>query len=202
MNTTGPSSEEMQLAKGPGRPRNTQLDIRIREAAWVLIAELGCEGMTFEAIAQAAGCSRSSLYRRFANKGDLVSHLLDETARSFAPQFAVDASPRQKLIAHATTCAIMYAGDRGSALLHISAEARRDEVIAQALDAHQRLVEPHYRAPLSSLVPSASEGAVNFALHTLIGSVLHHVSTRRQTLTDDAIERLVDAAIHLTENWV
>jgi len=184
-------------ARPRGRPRNADLDIEIREAAWALIADVGCEALTFEAIAQAVGCSRSTLYRRFATKADMVSHMLDETARSFAPQLPADAPPRALLLAHAETCCRIYAGTRGGALLHIAAAARRDATIARAFDAHQGLVAPHYRAPLRALVPQASEDALDFALQTLMGSIVHHVATRRHQLSALEIARLVDAAVGL-----
>lgn len=180
-----------------GRPRDRMLDKEIRDAAWRLISELGCSGLTYEAIAQTVGCSRSTLYRRFSNKADLISHLLDETAKSFAPKLNEQASPRDKLIAHAATCAKMYAGDKGAALLHIAAEARRDVDIAKAFDAHQNLVAPHYESPLRELAPDAKPQRIQFALHTLMGTVVHHVATRRHKLRVGEIEQLVDASIRL-----
>ncbi|UYY57105.1 TetR/AcrR family transcriptional regulator [Sphingomonas sp. S2-65] len=190
-------SEALDGARRRGRPRNADLDDAIREAAWALIANVGCEALTFEAIAQAVGCSRSTLYRRFATKADMVSHMLDETARSFAPQLPPDAPPRELLLAHAATCSRMYAGSRGGALLHIAAAARRDATIARAFDAHQGLVAPHYRAPLRLLAAEACDASLDFALQTLMGSVVHHVATRRHKLSALEIERLVDAAISL-----
>ena len=182
-------SAASDAARRRGRPRNADLDIEIREAAWVLIADVGCEALTFEAIAQTVGCSRSTLYRRFATKADMVSHLLNETARSFAPQLPLDAPPRELLLAHATTCSRMYAGSRGGALLHIAAAARRDSTIAKAFDAHQGLVAPHYRAPLQVLAPEASKDALDFALQTLMGSVVHHVGVTSRFVRQTTIWR-------------
>lgn len=183
-------------ARPRGRPRSADRDIEIRTAAWQLIAEMGCVALTFEAIAQMVGCSRSTLYRRFATKGDLVSHLLDQTARDFSMQFAVDGPPREKIIAHAQTCARMYEGSRGAALIQIIAASGADEAIARAVRAHGLMVEPHYYEPMAALAPKASERAIKLALHGLIGSILHHVATRRDTLSAAEIERLADGAIH------
>ncbi len=182
-----------------GRPRNTRLDSQIRTAAWDLIAEIGCEALSFEAIAQRVKCSRSTLYRRFSSKADLISHLLNETARSFEPRFDVKARPRDKLLAHAATCARMYADNKGSALLHIAAQSHQDPDIASAFKSHQDLVAPHYRRPMKELAPMASESRINFALQTLLGSIVHHVAIRNCKLSSSEITRLVDAAIGLTE---
>lgn len=182
-------------ARGRGRPRSADRDLEIRDTAWRLIAEVGCAGLTFEAIAQSVGCSRSTLYRRFASKADLILDLLDETALSFAPRFAVDAPPREKLLAHARTCVSIYSGNRGPAMIQIFATARSDEAIAGAVRAHGTLVIPHYYEPLRILAPNASERAIRFALHTLIGVLIHHVGARGDALSDVELEQLVDAAI-------
>lgn len=181
-----------------GRPRSSIRDAEIREAAWALIARVGCQALTFEAVAQAVGCSRTTLYRRFASKGGLVQHLLDETALSFAPKFAIDAPPREKLLAHARTCVTIYTGDRGPAFIQIMAAARSDETIASAMRAHGNLVVPHYYEPLRSLAPGADERTIRFALHTLIGSILHHVGALGKVPNEQQLEGLVDVAIRLS----
>lgn len=186
--------------RGRGRPRSADRDREIREAAWHLIAQVGCTALTFEAIAQQVGCSRSTLYRRFESKADLISHLLDQTAFDYEPQFAVDAPPRERVIAHAVTCAQMYEGSRGAALVHIIAASRGDETIARAVTAHSLMVEPHYYEPMAILAPDASDRSIKLALHGLIGGILHHVATRRDTLSLAEIERMVDAAIGLARS--
>lgn len=194
------ASTEPAPPRGRGRPRSADRDADIRAAAWQLIAEAGCAGLTFEAIAQQIGCSRSTLYRRFDAKGDLISHLLDQTALDYAPQFAVDAPPREQLIAHALTCAEMYEGSRGAALVQIIGASRTDETIARAVTAHSQMVEPHYYEPMAMLAPEATDRSIKLALHGLIGSILHHVATRRDRLTPSEIQRLVDAAIGLARS--
>ena len=183
--------------RGRGRPRSAGRDVEIREAAWQLIAEVGCGALTFESIAQAVGCSRSTLYRRFSLKADLIRHLLDETALSFAPHFAIDAPPRERLLAHARTCVAIYNGNRGPAFIQIFAAARSDDAIASAVRAHGTLVVPHYYEPLRELAPEASERTIRFTLHTLIGSILHHVAARGDPPSDRELEHLIDAAIHM-----
>ncbi len=185
--------------RGRGRPRDLARDAEIREAAWHLVAEAGCAGLTFEAIAARVGCSRSTLYRRFSNKAELISHLLDQTAYDYEPQLQADAAARERLIAHARTCARMYQGDRGAALIQIIAASRTDETIARAVSAHSAMVEPHYYAPMAALAPEASDRSIKLALHGLIGSILHHVATRRDSLSAEEIDRLVDGAIFLAQ---
>jgi AcrR family transcriptional regulator len=51
---------------------------RIRAAARELLASSGYGGMSFEAISQATGVSRSTIYRRWQTRGELAADLLGD----------------------------------------------------------------------------------------------------------------------------
>lgn len=189
--------EGQQATKERGRPRSAEVDSKIRQATWALIAQVGCTALTFEAIAQQVGCSRSTLYRRFSSKGALILDLFDETALSFEPVLDPAMSAREKLMTHVRNCIHMYKGDRGVAFIQIMAASRSDTTVFEAVRAHGRLVAPHYFEPLRQLAPGASDEAIAFAFHTLIGSIMHHVAARASPPTADEAERLVDAIIFL-----
>ncbi|MFN8039976.1 MAG: TetR/AcrR family transcriptional regulator [Acidimicrobiales bacterium] len=65
-------------AARPGRPRSAEADRAIDAAALDLFAECGFDGVTIEAVAQRAGVARSTVYRRYPCKADL---LVDAAAR-------------------------------------------------------------------------------------------------------------------------
>jgi AcrR family transcriptional regulator len=56
----------------PGRPRSTEADDAILEAAIDLFAEVGLEGLTVEGVAARAGVGKATIYRRYPGKVDLV----------------------------------------------------------------------------------------------------------------------------------
>lgn len=56
-----------------GRPRDPRRDEAIREAALTLLAEVGYERATLDAIAAAAGVSKPTIYRRWPGKHELVA---------------------------------------------------------------------------------------------------------------------------------
>lgn len=56
----------------PGRPRSVQADQAILKATLQLIAQDGVQGMSLEGVAGRAGVSKTTIYRRWANKDALV----------------------------------------------------------------------------------------------------------------------------------
>lgn len=59
-------------APRPGRPRSAAADAAILDATIELFADLGFEGVSIEAVAERAGVAKSTVYRRYPSKIDLV----------------------------------------------------------------------------------------------------------------------------------
>ena len=57
----------------PGRPRDPRRDEAIRDATLTLLADVGYERMSLDAIAAAACVSKPTIYRRWAGKHELVA---------------------------------------------------------------------------------------------------------------------------------
>lgn len=60
-----------------GRPADPGIDVRVTEAAMVVIAESGWRGLTFDNVATRAGVARSTLYRRHGTVGGLMLVVMD-----------------------------------------------------------------------------------------------------------------------------
>ena len=58
------------------RPRDADIDRRLLDAAGRLLAEVGYDDLTMEAVAVAAGVSKPSLYRRYPSMARLVFEVL------------------------------------------------------------------------------------------------------------------------------
>jgi AcrR family transcriptional regulator len=67
--------------KRPGRPRDERAETAILDAALELFIEKGLEGLTIEAIADEACVGKTTIYRRWDSKEELVAAALD---RKFA----------------------------------------------------------------------------------------------------------------------
>jgi len=66
-----------------GRPRSSDVDKRILDATLTLLAEVGVEKISMETIATKAGVGKSSIYRRWKNKDDLILDALEQLKPEF-----------------------------------------------------------------------------------------------------------------------
>ena len=60
-----------EIAKS-GRPRSCEADAAILDAATELFCELGYDGLSIEGVAAKAGVGKTTIYRRYPTKLDLV----------------------------------------------------------------------------------------------------------------------------------
>jgi AcrR family transcriptional regulator len=73
MNETEPE----QQVRRAGRPRSAESHQAILEATLALFAEVGLQGLSIEAIAERAGVGKTTIYRRWSSKEDMIKDALD-----------------------------------------------------------------------------------------------------------------------------
>lgn len=78
---------EEQGRQAPGRPRDPEVDDAIQAATMAVLAEAGYEQLSIEAVAQRAGVSRPTIYRRYENKTDLVIDAISRVAARDSSRF-------------------------------------------------------------------------------------------------------------------
>jgi AcrR family transcriptional regulator len=71
--------------RGRGRPRDTGIEIAVVEASVAEIAERGLDATTMEGIADRAGVSKATLYRRWPNKTAILYFLADQLVDVIEP---------------------------------------------------------------------------------------------------------------------
>ncbi len=86
---------QRQASAGRGRPRDPAADEAILRAALELFVEHGIEGASFEQIARRAGVARTTVYRRWSSREDLLAQAM-EVARE-APERSLTAAARVPL---------------------------------------------------------------------------------------------------------
>lgn len=76
--------------KGPGRPRDRQKDAAILKAAQRLFLERGFDGASVDAIAEAAGVAKATVYARFADKEALLRESIETKCGEFLDADTLD----------------------------------------------------------------------------------------------------------------
>lgn len=88
----------MSISSLIGRPRDASRDVAIESAAIELLREVGYERLSIEAVAHRACVSKSTIYRRWKNKAELIADAVHHYAFCKMPTFDTG-SLRDDLIA-------------------------------------------------------------------------------------------------------
>jgi len=182
-----------------GRPRDPELDARIREHALDLLLDRGIEGTTMDEIAARAGAGKASVYRRWSSKEELVLDALDHVVRAEVPipdtgSLRADLemtwrdllrfvdSPRGRVLIRLLLASSGPAA--GQARVHRNLWLRQQEIAADSLErARQR----------GELRTDVSDEAV---IDHLMGPILTRVVTGRPLPAPEEVPHLVDLALH------
>jgi AcrR family transcriptional regulator len=115
-----------------GEPR----EAAILKATGALLAELGYEALTIDAVAARAGSSKATIYRRWRNKAQLVKAVLDALDAEHNAEVPDTGALRSDLVA-----VLRASRDRATApyvamMQDLVMAARRDAGLAKELRAH------------------------------------------------------------------
>lgn len=72
----------MTKQRNPGRPRDDSVDRRVLEATLSILADDGMGGLSIESIAATSGVSKSSIYRRWPSKDEILVDAIGTVAES------------------------------------------------------------------------------------------------------------------------
>lgn len=138
-------SSNPESKQGRGRPRDPAHGDAIREATLQLLDELGYHGLTMVDVAQRAGVAKTTIYRRWATKAEMV---LDAIAEQVVPRsFEETGDPIADL--RQVTCRFYarVAGESETPIPIAPAELLRETELSGAF--YKRFVKPmrdHARA--------------------------------------------------------
>jgi AcrR family transcriptional regulator len=181
-----------------GRPRSTEADQAIAHAALTLLAESGFEGVTVEAVAQRAGVAKSTVYRRFPGKPELLVTVLQHACR--APVDAPDTgSVRDDLAAIADGLRVaLTSTELGRAMpAVVTATARHPEVAA----AHQTFVATRRTVALEAVRRGIERGEVDpevdpeTLVDLVVGPIFHRLLIHRRAVTAAWVHEVVAHAV-------
>jgi AcrR family transcriptional regulator len=172
-----------------GRPRDEATGRAILAAARGLLAEHGYSDLTMEAVAARAGIAKTTLYRRWTTKADLV---VDAVADSLAPLLEPDPATLQTLTAESALrmfVAALSAAEARSAFLALIGEAAMDPVLHDELQA--RIFEPSRRLVARCGQLDASPAVLDLLYDVVVGAVIHRVLVRGQQADDTFVTGLL-----------
>ncbi|MFC8913544.1 TetR/AcrR family transcriptional regulator, partial [Streptomyces cinereoruber] len=166
-----------------GRPRSTEADAAILEATREALVELGWSKLTMGDVAGRAGVAKTTLYRRWANKSELV---VDAVAVLFDELELPDLGSLRADVEHVVLqfAALLERPETKTALMAVVAESTRDEPLrrrirASIVDRQKRLVlEGRMRAQRRGELPADRDlpavGATDDLIFDVIaGAVVH-----------------------------
>ena len=161
-------------ARGPGRPRDPDLESRVFAAALKIYAEAGWSGFSFDAVARTASVGKAPLYLRWKNKEDLLLAALSAHYRNVSIRDS--GNLRNDLIEYAARLLESKASPDGWAFLRIHLEA----TVIPALHARfsSQIAIPHVEGARALLNRAVDRGAlpaeapVDLLLDSLYGAIV------------------------------
>ncbi|MEU7854487.1 TetR/AcrR family transcriptional regulator [Nonomuraea sp. NPDC049141] len=192
--------QESTTARPAGRPRSEKAEKAIIEATLDLIAEgMGVSELTIEAIASKAGVGKTTIYRRWSNKEDLVVDAL-ATLKAPLPPLAGE-SVRDDLIVLLDVMRTEAGQSRSRCVMNIAmSDADRYPRLMERF--MKRAVEPRKQAMRSTLERGVASGElrpdldIDLAMAMLSGTMMHNTKwAPAGDLPADLAERIVDAAM-------
>lgn len=175
-------------ARPPGRPR-AGVNAVVFAATLRTVQELGYARATVERIAAAAGVAKTTIYRRWPSKGELiVDCLLD----AFGP-VPLAGTSRAEIMASAIrwAAAVIAEPGVGDAFAGVFSDAVSDPALRRVLST--RLQDP-YRLALQDAL-GEPENRVLFFIDVVVGTLLHRMGMTGEPMVDADVTALVEMVL-------
>ncbi|MDO5644513.1 MAG: TetR/AcrR family transcriptional regulator [Dermabacter sp.] len=201
--------ENTDAKRPPGRPLNASLGPAIVNAVLSTLADGGYAHLTTAAVAERAGVSKATLYRRWPSKRDLILAAAAQIAADTEP--TDEGSLRDQLRALLNRKREALSGRVGATLIVLIGEAAHDPELTAVL--RESVFDPTHRHLLVILERAESRGervsplAAEPAAHLIVGTILSTIAFgpggREGTephaiLSDREVEMLVRAITERT----
>ncbi len=181
-----------------GRHLDASRDAALRDAALRLLAQIGYDRLTVDAIATSAGAGKATIYRRWSGKAELVvDALLRHKPRLEAP----DTGSLRGDLAELARRASAHDGESldTSVMVGLASALPRDPELRAAFD--ERLVEPHRRSLAAVFERAVARGEIAPVAHldlvvSLIPAlVLYRLLVQPQEIDAGFVESIIEGVI-------
>lgn len=183
-----------------GRPRDERIDDQITAAALDVLAEVGFERFSVEQVAQRAGVAKTTLYRRFPCRNDLVVGALLRMNDAL-PEPLGTGTVRERLVhvlggVRRRTAASV----QGRIFMRVVSEGHAQPGLAQVM--HDRVLEPRRQVLRDILADGIASGELRADLEpevvipTLVGPMLYlglwdEVSEQRAVTVEAVVDSIL-----------
>ncbi len=185
-------------ACGPGRPRDPHVDRAIIDAAVELLRDGGVEGLSIEAVANRAAVSRASVYRRYANRVDLMEAAFNAVSAQKPPPPDTGSARDDLTELVLRLREILLESDSGAMLPTMLGAARENAEVREALE---RFTSARRSPTIEVIRRGVERGEISpdvdpeLLADTLVGSVIYRILMRNGALDDDVASSLVDMVL-------
>jgi AcrR family transcriptional regulator len=126
---------DTEVARG-GRPRDDAREQAILDAAVDLVAEIGYDAMSIEAVAARAKSSKATIYRRWPGKAELVAEAMRRRAEPVLDEMPDTGSLRGDLLAMAQRMFDSMKGIDGGLMCGLAVAVRNDAEFGRLMASH------------------------------------------------------------------
>lgn len=184
----------------PGRPRDPQTKAAILDATRRLLLERGYHHLTFEAVAAAAGTSRSTVYRWWPTRGALV---LEAAAEHLGIGIVPDTGDSREDLRVGIRQLIDAFSDRLAGIVILAAIANLDDDASMATAFRDTTVYPWRMSAAGAIRRAVERGDlpattdVQFLLNVIVGTVFQSTITIASPMTDGLEDALLELVLPL-----
>jgi AcrR family transcriptional regulator len=177
---------------GRGRPRDAGVEGRVLDAAMAEMRLRGYDGMAVDRVADRAGVAKTTIYRRWPSKAELVIAMI-AGLRAAVP-FEPSGDPRKDLTELVTTIASTLAAVPTTLIADLAAAAAREPRVSESVRAlwgerHAAVTAVVAQAQEDGLVPGHASPAV--LVDQLVGPLYYRLLITGEPITSDYVRELV-----------
>jgi len=180
-----------------GRPRSEKAKEAILDAAFVLLARVGFDRLTMEAVAAEAGAGKTTLYRWWKTKGALVIDAFFHATRDEL-ELPDSGSAQRDFREQIGQLGALLRGDRGRAFAALLGGARSDPLLAVELG--QRWLAPRRQWGVERMTRAQAAGelragvSISAALQILYGPLYAPILFGGDVPDETAVHDYLDLA--------
>lgn len=205
-NKKAPASERAEPSSPIPTPRPSERARQVRgepliekilEATLDELARAGYAALSVEIVAERAGVNKTTIYRRWPTKTDLVGAALEREA-DIALCGADTGSLRSDMIAMLTEIRDVMSTRRGQALIRMMLAEGLTPEVATLIDAIRKSKESGPKATVARALARGElpkDTDVEMVFSMLVGSLQHLVFFHRETPTHHRIAQIVDLVL-------